>query len=94
MAMTGEITLQGRVLSIGGLKEKLLAAVQHDVKMVIVPKENYDDIQEVLKDTNLGNLKIVYVQTMDEVLGHALVNDPFKKPQKKKRVIRKKIKKK
>ncbi len=93
LAMTGEITLQGRVLAIGGLKEKLLAAVQHDVKMVIIPKENYDDMQEVLKDTDLGDLKITYVQTMDEVLSLALVNDPFKKPAKKKRIARKKMKK-
>src|SRR5439155_7781600 len=56
LAMTGEITLRGRVLSVGGLKEKLLAAKQHDLKTVVVPQENYDDIQEVLKETNLDGL--------------------------------------
>ena len=51
--MTGEITLQGRVLAVGGLKEKLLAAKQHDIKKVIVPQENFDDIQEIAKEIDL-----------------------------------------
>ena len=51
--MTGEITLQGRVLAVGGLKEKLLAAKQHEMKKVIVPQENYDDIQEITKEITL-----------------------------------------
>ncbi len=79
LAMTGEITLQGRVLSIGGLKEKLLAAKQHGIKTVIVPQENYDDVQEILKEVNLGDLQIVFVSTMDEVLKTALSKNPFGK---------------
>lgn len=71
LAMTGEITLQGRVLAIGGLKEKLLAARQHDIKVVIVPKENEDDIREIEKETGLDGLKVILVSTMDEVLQHA-----------------------
>ena len=78
IAMTGEITLQGRVLSVGGLKEKLLAAKQHHMKMVIVPEENHDDIATVLKDTNLGDLKIIYVKTMDEALATAFEKNPLK----------------
>lgn len=71
VAMTGEITLQGRVLSVGGLKEKLLAAKQHGMKKVLVPQENYDDIQEVLRETKLDDLEIVFVTSMDEVLNLA-----------------------
>ena len=77
LAMTGEITLTGRVLSIGGLKEKLLAAKQHEFKVVMVPKENYDDIQEILKDTDVTGLSIVYVNSIDEVLTHAFEQSPF-----------------
>ena len=77
--MTGEITLQGRVLAVGGLKEKLLAAIQHDMKKVIVPKENYNDIQEITKEISLNPLHIVYVSTMDEVLAESFVKTPFKK---------------
>jgi len=75
--MSGEITLQGRVLAVGGLKEKLLAAKQHGIKTVIVPQENFDDIQEILKEANLGDLQLVYASTMDEVLKTALVKNPF-----------------
>ena len=57
LAMTGEITLQGRVLAIGGLKEKLLAARQHEMKEVIVPKENEDDVREIEKETGLDGIK-------------------------------------
>lgn len=70
-AMTGEITLQGRVLSIGGLKEKLLAAKQNGILRVIVPFENYDDAQEILKETDLGKIELIYVKNMDEVIKHA-----------------------
>jgi len=77
LAMTGEITLQGRVLSVGGLKEKLLAAKQHDFKTVIVPQENYDDIQEVLKDTDISGVSLVYVNSMDDVLATAFATKPM-----------------
>ena len=70
LAMTGEITLQGRVLAIGGLKEKLLAAKQHDIKEVIIPKENEDDVREIEKETGLDGIKPILVSTMDEVLQH------------------------
>ena len=83
VAMTGEITLQGRVLSVGGLKEKLLAAKQHGMKTVMVPHENYDDIQEVLKDTPLDDMQLIFVRTMDEVLQAAFAPDTFKKIEKK-----------
>jgi len=79
LAMTGEITLQGRVLAVGGLKEKLLAAKQHGMKTIILSKENYDDIQEILKDTDLGSLKFVFATTMDEVLTHAFTKKAIKK---------------
>ena len=82
VAMTGEVTLRGRVLAIGGLKEKLLAAQQHNIKTVLVPKENKDEMDEILKEVNLNNLEIIFVETMDEVLAKALTNDPFKKTSK------------
>lgn len=71
LAMTGEITLQGRVLGIGGLKEKMLAARQHDIKEIIVPKENEDDLREIEKETGFDGIKPILVSTMDEVLQHA-----------------------
>ena len=77
VAMTGEITLQGRVLAIGGLKEKLLAAKQHQIKKVIIPQENYDDTQEICKEIDLKDLEIVYVSTMDEVLAASFSKSPF-----------------
>lgn len=75
LAMTGEITLQGRVLAIGGLKEKLLAARQHDIKTIIVPKENEDDIHEIEKETGLDGLKVIPVATMDEVLQYVFLTN-------------------
>ena len=71
IAMTGEITLRGRVLPIGGLKEKLLAAKNAGIKMVIIPKENVSDVDELSNEITRG-LKIVPVSRMDEVLKHAL----------------------
>jgi ATP-dependent Lon protease len=95
LAMTGEITLQGRVLSVGGLKEKLLAAKQYRMKTVLVPKDNYDDIQDVLKDTNLDGLELVFVRNMDEVLAKVFKPNAFKKVQRKpKKAITKKAEKK
>lgn len=70
-AMTGEITLRGRVLPIGGLKEKLLAAKNAGIKVVIVPKENESDVEELSHEITKG-LKIVTVSHMDEVLKLAL----------------------
>ena len=81
LAMTGEITLQGRVLGVGGLKEKLLAAKQHAMTHVIVPLENQDDIQDILKEISLDGIELVYAQNMDEVLKHAFKKNPFKAKQ-------------
>ncbi|MBU5480943.1 endopeptidase La [Blautia sp. MSJ-19] len=71
VAMTGEITLRGRVLPIGGLKEKLLAAKYARIKQVLVPKENKPDIQEMDAEI-LDGLKISFVDNMNEVLHEAL----------------------
>ena len=73
VAMTGEITLRGRVLPIGGLKEKLLAAGRAGLRQVLVPWKNRADVAE-LSDEIIGNLEIVYVKTMQDVLKAALVN--------------------
>jgi ATP-dependent Lon protease len=67
MAMTGEITLRGRVLPIGGLKEKILAAHRGNIKMVIIPKDNEKDLAEVPQNVQ-NALKIVFVDHIDEVL--------------------------
>lgn len=71
VAMTGEITLRGRVLPIGGLKEKLLAAKNAGIKTVIIPKENVSDVEELSHEITRG-LKIIPVSRMDEVLKTAL----------------------
>ncbi|MCL6607478.1 MAG: endopeptidase La [Geminicoccaceae bacterium] len=75
VAMTGEITLRGRVLPIGGLKEKLLAALRGGLETVIIPKENEKDLAEI-PDNVKKALKIVPVATIDEVLRLALVRMP------------------
>ena len=71
VAMTGEITLRGRVLAIGGLKEKLLAAQKAGMKTVIVPEQNRPDIQEISEEITEG-LQIVFVRNMEQVLKTAL----------------------
>jgi ATP-dependent Lon protease len=76
IAMTGEITLRGNVLAVGGLKEKLLAAKQHGIKTVFIPKENADDLAEVMKEMPI-DLDIIQVNSMDEVLLKALGRNPF-----------------
>lgn len=73
VAMTGEITLRGRVLPIGGLKEKLLAAKSAGIKTVIVPKENVVDVEEISSEITKG-MEIIPVSYMDEVLKIALVH--------------------
>ena len=72
VAMTGEITLRGRVLPIGGLKEKLLAALRGGLKTVLIPRENEKDLAEI-PDTVKRGLTLVPVGTVDELLKHALV---------------------
>ena len=74
-AMTGEITLRGRVLPIGGLKEKLLAALHSGIKNVLIPKENEKDLAEIPENVKKG-LTIIPVTTVDEVIQNALVRKP------------------
>jgi ATP-dependent Lon protease len=75
VAMTGEITLRGRVLPIGGLKEKLLAALRGGIKTVLIPEENAKDLVEI-NDAIKSGLDIIPVSRMDEVLARALVRKP------------------
>jgi ATP-dependent Lon protease len=75
VAMTGEITLRGRVLPIGGLKEKLLAAHRGGIKTVLIPEENAKDLVEI-NDSIKSGLEIIPVSRMDEVLARALVRKP------------------
>ncbi len=75
IAMTGEITLRGRVLPIGGLKEKLLAALRGGLKKVLIPEENAKDLAEI-PDAVKNRLEIVPVARMEEVLRHALISQP------------------
>jgi ATP-dependent Lon protease len=72
LAMTGEITLRGRVLPIGGLKEKILAAHRGGIKKVVIPRENEKDLKDIPK-TISNQMEIFLVDHMDEVLSHALI---------------------
>lgn len=76
MAMTGEITLRGKVLPVGGIKEKVLAAARAGIRQIIMCKENQKDVEEI-KDDALKNLDFFYVERMDEVLTLAL--EPLKR---------------
>lgn len=78
VAMTGEITLRGRVLPIGGLKEKIIAAHRGGVKKIIIPKENEKDLDDI-PSSIAKQLEVVSVEHMDEVLAHALVLAPGEK---------------
>jgi len=73
VAMTGEVTLRGRVLPIGGLKEKLLAALRGGIKTVLIPKDNEKDLEEIPDNVKRG-MRIIPVSMVDEVLVHALVS--------------------
>ncbi len=75
IAMTGEITLRGRVLPIGGLKEKLLAALRGGLKTVLIPKDNEKDLADIPDNVKRG-LKIIPVATIDELLRNALATPP------------------
>jgi ATP-dependent Lon protease len=75
VAMTGEITLRGRVLPIGGLKEKLLAALRGGIKTVLIPEENVRDLAEI-PDIVKEGMEIIPVSRMDQVIEHALVSQP------------------
>jgi ATP-dependent Lon protease len=75
IAMTGEITLRGRVLPIGGLKEKLLAALRGGIKKVLIPVDNEKDLKEIPDNVKDG-MEIITVSTVDEVLHHTLIAQP------------------
>ncbi len=78
VAMTGEITLRGRILPIGGLKEKLLAAHRGDIKDVLIPVDNEKDLPEVPRQVMKG-LNIIRVEHMDQVIRHSLTKDVLSK---------------
>ncbi len=92
VAMTGEVTLRGRILPVGGLKEKLLAAIRYGIKTVIVPYQNMKDVREFEQDLE-GKINVIYAKEMDQVLAEALVEDPYVVKAKNKLVIPKKNKK-
>jgi ATP-dependent Lon protease len=75
VAMTGEITLRGRVLPIGGLKEKLLAALRAGIKRVLIPEENVKDLADITDEVKKA-LEIIPVSRADDVLQNALVRMP------------------
>jgi len=76
LAMTGEITLTGEVLPIGGVKEKVLAAKRSGVRIVILPLENEVNVREDLKSEQIGDIQLHYVKTMGEVAKLALEKKP------------------
>jgi len=79
MAMTGEITLRGKVTPVGGIKEKILAAKRAKIKDIMLSKENEKDISEI-NDDFIKGLNFVYVNTMLEALEFALLNEKVKSP--------------
>ena len=85
IAMTGEITLRGRVLPIGGLKEKLLAAVRGGIKEVIIPKDNKKDLTEIDEKEIVNNIEIHFVESANEIIKKAFTSkiSPYKKPKQK-----------
>ena len=86
IAMTGEITLRGRVLPIGGLKEKLLAAVRGGIKEVIIPKDNKKDLTEIDEKEIVNNIEIHFVESANEIIKKAFTSkiSPYKEPKQKK----------
>ncbi|HSL91698.1 MAG TPA: S16 family serine protease, partial [Candidatus Limnocylindrales bacterium] len=80
-AMTGEITLRGRVLPIGGLKEKALAALRAGITEIIVPEQNRKDLEEIPRH-EARQFTFSFVKNMDEVVARALRKNPFRRPAK------------
>ncbi|HET9994813.1 MAG TPA: endopeptidase La [Candidatus Acidoferrum sp.] len=80
LAMTGEMTLSGVVLPIGGVKEKVLGAKRAGIKEVLLPADNQPNVVADLQPEMLGDIKITYVRTLDEVLEHALQKEPIAPP--------------
>ncbi|OGB97406.1 endopeptidase La [candidate division TM6 bacterium RIFCSPHIGHO2_12_FULL_36_22] len=78
IAMTGEVTLRGRVLAVGGLKEKILAAKRYGIKTIFLPQENHDDVQEFIKDID-KDIELVFIDHIDQLLEKAFEKNPFKK---------------
>jgi ATP-dependent Lon protease len=76
--MTGEATLRGLVLPVGGIKEKVLAAHRAGIKRIIMPERNKKDIQDVPEQAR-RELEFIFAHSMDDVLRHALEEDPFEK---------------
>lgn len=72
VAMTGEVTLTGQVLPIGGLKEKSLAAYRYGIDTIIIPKENEKDIEKI-PDSIKNNIKIILAKKVDEVVKNAII---------------------
>ena len=79
IAMTGEITLRGMVLPVGGIKEKVLAAKRAGIKQVILPEKNQKDVEEIQK-SSLRGLKITYVKRMDDVVEEVLLKTQVNNP--------------
>ncbi|MBO6621444.1 MAG: endopeptidase La [Balneola sp.] len=79
IALTGEITLRGLVLPVGGIKEKVLAAKRAGIKQVLLPKKNEKDVAEIEKDV-IGDLKVKYLERMEELLDQMLEKDPENDP--------------
>jgi ATP-dependent Lon protease len=79
LAMTGEITLRGKVLPVGGIKEKILAAKRAGIKEIIICEDNKKDVDEIKSDY-ISDLKFHYVKNMMEVIGYALMNEKVKNP--------------
>ena len=80
LAMTGEMTLSGIVLPIGGVKEKVLGAKRAGIREVLLPADNEPNAVADLTPDILGDIKITYVRTLDEVLENALAKDPVATP--------------
>jgi ATP-dependent Lon protease len=81
IAMTGEITLRGKVLPVGGIKEKILAAKRANIKEIILSEENRKHVEEI-PSVYIKGLKFVYVKTILEVLEHALLKEKVANPKK------------
>ena len=92
VAMTGEVTLRGRVLPIGGLKEKALAARRFGIKTVILPKRNEKDLEDVPKNVR-KNMNFVFVENMDDVLRAALKKKPAPRQKKMAAAVARKVEK-
>ena len=82
--MTGEITLRGRILPVGGLKEKSLGAIRAKIKTIIIPDRNKKDLEEIPQSIK-KKLNYVFARTMDDVLQNTLLNGKRKKTTKKKK---------